>query len=806
MKKARVILTAAHCREHDVKTCSRCISDRLTGKPGIHDLQVIDSNNDSINVIVDYDPQVITLAGLEREAHCSSMTLPETIVHMVVPLDGIRSIYQSRAMENDLNELAGVSAAISYPASSLRLEFDRNRCALPEIVNRLEKRGIIARFQDAVVESHDTTPATLHVEQITDRQHKSPGLANRIFAWIRGHIAISFVAAGGLMLLAGLITNWLQLDQSVTITLLAISAACSSVETIKLAWDSLKNLRLNIDMLMFAAAAGACLIGHYEEAALLLFLFGLGTAGEHLALSRARHAITTLSQMTPQYAQRLDHNQRELAVHVNELAVDDRIIIKPFDRIPVDGLIRDGESGIDESAITGEATPVDKSVDQPVFAGSINGQGRLIVQVTRLARDSTINRIIKMVEEAQTTKSPTQLFTDRVEQWYVPIVFAATILLFALPPIMMNQAWSLWFYRAMAFLTAASPCALAIGTPSAMLCGISHAAGAGVLIKGGLHLEAIGQIDTIAFDKTGTLTTGKPLVLDIIATGNQSNLNILQLAASLERHSNHPIAQAIVRESRSKNIEMLDIDDVSQIAGIGCRGRYNHTTLQVGQVGLIHELPGEKLEQQYRRRIDELAGQGKTIVVVAQNNNIIGLIALADHPRPNALSTLQQIRKLGVRRTIMLTGDHQPAAAYIARQTGVDDYHADLMPEDKLALVRQLVDQGNHIAMVGDGVNDGPALAAADIGIAMGETGNSVAMETADIILMGNRLEQLPQTITLSRKAHHIIMQNLVIAIGTIAVVAPLAAAGFANLALAVTLHEGSTILVVLNALRLLRK
>jgi Cd2+/Zn2+-exporting ATPase len=545
---------------------------------------------------------------------------------------------------------------------------------------------------------------------------------------------------------------------------------------------------------MFAAAFGAAAIGHPEEGALLLVLFAFGGAGEAMAMDRARNAIEKLTKLAPETATMRDETGNERLVPVAALKPGDRILIRPFDRVSADGAVEEGESAIDQSPITGESVPIEKSPGESVFAGTINGQGLLVVRVTRTSAESTLSKIIRLVHEAQASKSPTQLFTDKVEKRYVPLVLIATALLIVVPPLVQGGNLSAWFYRAMAFLTAASPCALAIGTPAAVLCGIARAAQIGVLVKGGAHLETLGRVKTVALDKTGTLTRGRPEVTAIVPLDSVDESELLRLAASVEQVSTHPLAAAIVAEAKHREVRLPDATDVQQIAGKGIMGMVEGRRVEIGR--LTSDRPSSQLA--------ELLDAGNTVVQVTIDNRVAGAIALADRPRDNAIDALQRLQRIGVRRRIMLTGDNRNVANAIAAKLGVDEVHAELMPQDKLRIVIELREKYGSIAMIGDGVNDAPALAAADVGIAMGGAGTDVALETADVALMADDLGKLPDAIALSRFARRIITQNLAIALGVIAVLAPLSALGFTYLGVAVLFHEGSTVVVVLNSMRIL--
>lgn len=812
--------------------CEHCACEKLSRQPGVRDVRLSQDDGHAVAEF-EYDPHQANIGQLRRTLRCMDgmvgVDLPENIRCMVVPVEGLWSSRDEHSLENALNRLPGVMATVCYAASVMHLEFDQAQCPLVDILNTAADMGFTLRFDLADRTSGCATtaaPAPSEIAQpIPAPATREPAPASTAHAapahepsagWIgflKSHRDLSAVLLGGALLLAGFLVHVLLIPASETfqwsfwqvirLALLGASVVLTSRETFPEALGILRRFRLDVDVLMFAAAIGAASLLKFEEGAFLLFLFGLGAAGEHLALSRARDAINALSRVAPETACRLNPDGSELEIPIGQVIAGDKLIIRPFDRLPVDGTVDSGASAIDQSPITGESVPVEKTVGSEVFAGTINGQGRLIVIATKLASESTLARVIRMVEEAQAAKSPTELFTERVERRYVPFVFIATSLLIVIPPLFLGN-WGIWFYRSMAFLTAASPCALAIGTPAAILCGIARAARIGVLIKGGGHLETLGRIDAIAFDKTGTLTAGKPRVTQIItldATVSQDD--VLSLAAAVESQVTHPLADAVVAECEQRNLPSLPAHDVTQTAGVGATGQVNGQTITVGKP--LEVADAANLPADLNDRIDVLRGTGQTAIGVARAGQLIGLLGVADQPRKNARSVLLQLEKLGIRYIAMLTGDHHRAAQAVADELGVKHVHADLLPADKLKLIDNIRKDLGEVAMVGDGVNDAPALARSSCGIAMGAAGADVAMETADIVLMGSELGRLPEVIGLSRFSRSIIRQNMVIALGVIGIVAPLAALGYTALGLAVLLHEGSTVVVVLNSLRLLR-
>ena len=589
--------------------------------------------------------------------------------------------------------------------------------------------------------------------------------------------------------------------------------------TLKEAIGEISHGRFEIDFLMLVAAIGAALLDKWAEGALLLFLFSLGHALEHLAMEKATKSIESLTKLSPKIALRKEGSDF-VEVDIEDLKVGDVIRVKPNSAVGADGVLINGRTSINQAPITGESIPVDKeplqdpnreftSEDQipsksRVYAGTINGDSSIEVKVIKESQDSTLNRLITMVQEAQDKKSPTQLLADNFEKYYVPAVLILIVLLnFAF--LVIDEAWQDSFYRSMAALVAASPCALAISTPSAVLSGIARAAKGGVLIKGGKPLEDLGTLRALAFDKTGTLTEGKPKLTDVVLLNGLSNDDFLRKVIALESSSNHPLARAVVRDGRERMHELNGIPEATNseaIQGKGIQGEVNGYQLKIGNLELYDDYGG--VPEDVQQKVKKLEREGKTVMLIQHNNEFSGILGLMDTPRSAAKSTLTKLKKIGIRKMIMLTGDNQAVADAVAGEIGLTDAYGSLLPEEKVERIKQLKLEENKIAMIGDGVNDAPAMANSTVGIAMGAAGSDVALETADIALMADKLEILPFAIALSRKAQQIVKQNLWISLGVVALLLPATIFGWANIGIAVVFHEGSTIVVVLNALRLL--
>ena len=627
-----------------------------------------------------------------------------------------------------------------------------------------------------------------------------------------------FAATSGGLLLIGWLLSFSGLTSWGPWILYVAAYFFGGYFTVREAIENVRAGRFEIDSLMLIAAVGAATLGEWSEGALLLFLFSLGHSLEHYAMGRAKRAIEALAELSPQSAIVRRDGQTE-EVRVEQLRVGDIVVVKPNERLPADGFVVKGQGSINQAPITGESVPVDKrAVDDAqqaaakpeqlepqyrAFAGTINGSGALEIQVTRLASESTLARVVQMVNEAEVQKSPTQRFTDKFERWFVPGAIAFVfVLLFAWTVI--DEPFSASFYRAMAVLVAASPCALAISTPSAVLSGIARAARGGVLIKGGGPLENLGTLGSIAFDKTGTLTEGKPRLTDVVTFVNVAENELLKIAIAIERLSDHPLAAAVVRDGneRLKNDSIAEAHDVQSITGRGVKATVDGQQVYIGSESLFAVVDGPRMPDALRESVQKLKSSGRTTMIVRRGDTYLGVLGLMDTPREAANSVIARFRQLGMQRIIMLSGDSQQVATAVAKSVGIDEAIGDLMPEQKVTAIRKLSDAGG-VAMVGDGVNDAPAMANATVGIAMGAAGSDVALETADVALMADDLSHLPFAVGLSRQTSRIIRQNLWFSLGMVVFLVPATIFGL-QMGAAVVFHEGSTLLVVFNALRLL--
>ncbi|MCX6647808.1 MAG: cation-translocating P-type ATPase [Candidatus Bathyarchaeota archaeon] len=609
-----------------------------------------------------------------------------------------------------------------------------------------------------------------------------------------GEGSVRGLVFSGAALLVGLALSYIQgrtlLSDAVLLAAMLVSGYAIAVSGVK----ALLHRRVTIDLLLTVAAVGATAIGHIEEGAAVVLLFSIAERLEDYAGDRARHAIEELMELRPEVAV-VRRGGSEVEVHVGEVMPGEVFVLRPGDRVPLDGEVVEGESGVDQSAITGESVPAAKGVGEDVYAGTMNVDGFLAVRATSMAEESTLARILHMVEEAEESKSPTETFVDRFSRWYTPAVIVAAVIVAVVPPLFLGQPLVEWVYRSLVMLVVACPCALAISTPVAMVSAIASASRNGVLIKGSIHIEQLAKAKVIAFDKTGTLTRGELEVSDI--RGEEPD-EVLRCAASLEARSEHPIGQAIVERARVAGVVDDEPTGFKMYPGRGVQARLGESTVCVGNPRLLAELGIENSTH------IAPGDTGKTVILVAKDGAVIGSLTLTDKVRPESSAAVAALRARGL-RVEMLTGDNEETAREMAGRVGVDGYRAGLLPEEKVSAVESLRGLGG-VVMVGDGVNDAPALAKADVGIAMGAMGSDVALETADIALMQDRLDRVPYAVDLSRATMRRIRENITLSLVVKLGVALLALFGFVSLWVAVAVGDmGLSLAVILNALRLSR-
>jgi Cd2+/Zn2+-exporting ATPase len=572
--------------------------------------------------------------------------------------------------------------------------------------------------------------------------------------------------------------------------------------TARKAWTALRVGSLDINVLMIIAVAGAAVLGQWSEAATVVFLFGFAQALETRTMDRARHAIRSLIDLAPADALVRDA-AGERRVSLEKIAIGAVIVVRPGDKVPLDGEVVAGRSAVNQAPITGESLPVEKAAGDAVFAGTINGRGALEVRVTRLQRDTTLARIIHLVERAQAQRAPAQTLVERFARVYTPAVIALAAAVAVVPPLVLGASWHAWVYRALVLLVVSCPCALVISTPVSIVAALAAAARRGVLIKGGVHLENASKVRCVAFDKTGTLTRGTPEIVEVVALDGTGAADIVSLAASIEQRSTHPIAQAILDYASGASVHAAPGDAVSAIPGRGAEGTVGGRHVLLGN----HRLFDERglCTAPVHDRVLAIDATGKTVVIVACDERAIGIIVVADRARESGKDAVDLLRSQGIARIVMLTGDGAGTARAMAAELGVDEVRAELLPEDKVAAIEELRREHGSVAMVGDGVNDAPALALADVGIAMGAAGSDAALETADVALMADELLRIPFMFRLSRATVRNIRTNLAISIELKAAFVAAAVGGVATLWMAVLADTGASIIVIANALRLLR-
>ena len=776
--------------------CVHWLSEALNNQKGIEEAHIIRENG-TAELCLHYDPTLISLTRVQHLAEKAGAELSDRYRHEQIPFGGLDAADAATSLTQQLAHMPGMlHANANYAAGLVFVAYDSTILQRPAIEQAIRSMG--ARLSTPI----PLEKTTVHEEH--DHGHDHGSAPAFLPHWLQERWTLALVAIAGVFLAIGWIgETFLGLPAQIALLFYILAYVAGGWDVATHAIPGLLRGRFDTDVLMLAAAVGAALLGEWAEGAFLLFLFSLGHAGEHYALDRARNAVNALGALMPKTAHVRRGGQVEEA-DVASLAVDDVVVVRPGDRIPVDGDVAAGSSTVDQAAVTGESVPVGKQVDDEVFAGTVNQENALDVRVTRVAADNTLARIMRMVQEAQSQQSPTQQFTEQFTRWFVPAVLVLVALVIVIPPLANLMPLSESFYRGMLLLVAASPCALAIGTPAAVLAGIAQAARHGVLIKGGVHLENLGRVQVMAFDKTGTLTEGRFAVTDIVPLGDADEEQVLRLAGAVERQSNHPLAQAVVRAVEERGLQAPAAENVQNTAGRGLQGSVEGKIVRVGSRAFFDGADGAKVEASVSAKIDEYERQGKSTMLVAIDGRLVGLLALADQLRPGVAGVLKELADLGVRKLVMLTGDNPQAAERIGAEAGVTDVRAGLLPQDKLTAIQELAREHERLAMTGDGINDAPALATATVGIAMGGAGTAVALETADVALMADDLRKLPFAVGLSRASRRIIVQNVVIALGVIVLLILTSVLGVVQLSGAVIFHEGSTILVVLNALRLL--
>ncbi|MCB0086959.1 MAG: heavy metal translocating P-type ATPase [Caldilineaceae bacterium] len=782
--------------ENEGDNCLQLLEEMLQSRKGILRAHIKHDTNPA-QLCLHYNPNRISLVDAERMAQQAGLRFTDRYRHERLPISVMDVADAASSLADVLEKLPGMlHANVNYAAGLAFVAYD----------NQILERRTIDQAIQSMGYKVVTAPKRASEEEFDKHAGHDHGSApNFLPYWLQESWTLILVGLAGLLFLVGWIgETFAGMAPTIALLFYILAYVAGGYDISTHALPGLLKGKFDTDVLMLAAAAGAAILGEWAEGAFLLFLFALGHAGEHYALDRARNAVNALGELMPQTA-RVKRGVQIVEEAVESLQVDDVVVVRPGDRLPVDGMVVSGSSAIDQSAITGESAPLQKGIGDEVFAGTINQEAALEVQVTKLAKDNTLSRVMHMVAEAQSQQSPTQQLTQRFTTWFVPTVLAFVALIIVVPPLIGWLPLADSFYRAMLLLVAASPCALALGTPAAVLTGIAQAARNGVLIKGGVHLENLGALNVMAFDKTGTLTEGKFRVTDLVSVNGTGEEELLRITATVEQQSNHPLALAVVDAAQARGIHLLAADGLENIAGRGVRSTVNGAPVLIGSLKLFQETDGHVPDKDVVQVVERLENAGKTTMAVSHNGRFLGVLGLADTPREDVKGALQHLLDLGVKKLVMLTGDNDDVAQQIARQVGVTDVRSELLPADKLSAIKALQKEHGTVAMTGDGVNDAPALATATVGIAMGGAGTAVALETADVALMADDLGKLPFAVGLSRASRRIIQQNLAVSLGVIGLLIVTSVWGVVQLSGAVVLHEGSTLIVILNALRLLR-
>lgn len=710
-----------------------------------------------------------------KEDRVAPMVPEDETRHTVLRLSGLDCTDCAAKLARRIEGIKGVRKAdVSFGASRLMVD---HSAPLESIVRVIEQAGY--RVDSNRGQSHKSV------------RHASPDR----------RLVLTLIS--GLSLGLGFSLSLLGTPESVTVPLFAAAIVAGGLMVVRGAWQSVRVLTLDMNVLMTVAVAGAMLLGEWAEGATVVFLFAVGNALQAHTMDRTRRSIRSLMDMSPREAM-VRRSGRAAPLPVEEIVVGDIILVRPGERIAMDGVVTAGRSSVNQAPITGESLPVAKNPGHEVFAGTLNERGMLEVRVTRLAADTTLARIIHLVEEAQAKKAPAQHFVDVFARYYTPAVIVVAIGIAVLPPLVMGLPFTDWFYRALVLLVIACPCALVISTPIAIVSAIGNAARNGVLIKGGAQLEALAKVRVVALDKTGTVTTGRPAVTDVIPTGDLTGTEVLRLAATIEAWSEHPLGESIVQYAGEAGVQPLEAGDFDSFTGEGARSVVNGQIYYIGSPRLFQRL-GVSLGP-VSTDLDRLQGEGKTVVVLGTAERVLGLIAIADRARAGSHRALTELRREGIRELVLLTGDNQATAHVVGSALGIGYVEAELLPGQKLEAIKRLKQAYGPVAMVGEGVNDAPALAAADVSIAMGTTGSDTALETADIALMNDDLTKLPYTVRLSRRTLRVIKENIVFALTVKAVFIILTVMGLSTLWMAVFADTGAALIVIANSIRLLGK
>ncbi|EOP98708.1 heavy metal translocating P-type ATPase [Bacillus cereus] len=777
-------------------TCANCagkFENNVKKLPGVQDAKV-NFGASKISVYGDATIEELEKAGAfenlevapEKPRREAKQEVQEN--KNVYRVEGFTCANCAGKFENNVKQIPGVQEAkVNFGASKIAVYGNAT-------IEELEKAGA---FEDLKVTPEKSARQVSQEVKEDTKEDKMP--------FYKKHSTLLYAS---LLIAFGYLSSSVNGEENIVTTLLFLASMfIGGLSLFKVGLQNLLRFEFDMKTLMTVAVIGGAIIGEWAEVSIVVILFAISEALERFSMDRARQSIRSLMDIAPKEAL-VRRNGQEIMIHVDDITVGDIMIVKPGQKIAMDGVVVSGYSAVNQAAITGESVPVEKTVDDEVFAGTLNEEGLLEVKITKLVEDTTISKIIHLVEEAQGERAPSQAFVDKFAKYYTPIIMIIAALVAIVPPLFFDASWETWVYQGLAVLVVGCPCALVISTPISIVSAIGNAAKKGVLVKGGVYLEEMGALKAIAFDKTGTLTKGVPVVTDFNVLNKQVNdKELLSIITALEYRSQHPLASAIMKKAEEENITYSDVqvENFSSITGKGIKGIVNGTTYYIGSPKLFKELLTTDFDKDLEQNVTTLQNQGKTAMIIGTEKEILAVIAVADEVRESSKEIIQKLHQLGIKKTIMLTGDNKGTANAIGGQVGVSDIEAELMPQDKLDFIKQLRSEYGNVAMVGDGVNDAPALAASTVGIAMGGAGTDTALETADVALMGDDLRKLPFTIKLSRKTLNIIKANIIFAIAIKSIALLLVIPGWLTLWIAILSDMGATLLVALNGLRLMR-
>lgn len=829
----------------DCAACAERLRRRLGALDGIAEADLDEAGR---RLTVTYDPSVLPFPVLAARVKEAGLAVQQRYRHTTLRLEGLDCPECAGAVDHSVSHVPGVlRASANFAAASLYVEYDGDATDLQRIADAVSRTGYRAIIPGAtsgvVVVRVAEMDCGEEVKAIEGRLRAMSGVGSwqinllertvriqidpsvldsdailgairslgmtpelteravRAVAWRRDPLFLSTVVSG-VFLGAALLADWFSVPSVLDHGLHGMALAAGGWMAAKKAVRAALARRLDMNVLMTVAVLGAIAIGQWDEAASVAFLFALAQLLETYSLDRARQAVRRLLAVVPPEAS-VRRDGQEVRVPVAAVALGETIVVRPGERVPLDGIVRAGSSALNQAPITGESMPVEKVPGSQVFAGAINGEGALEVEVTHRAQETMLARIIALVEQAQAQKAPTQTFVERFAAIYTPAVIAGAALIAVLPPLLMAEAAWPWVYRALVLLVISCPCALVISTPVAIVCGLARAARAGILIKGGRVLEALGGLAALAFDKTGTLTKGQPIVVAVRNLDHLDVRGVLRLAAAVEARSEHPLAAAVLRAAREQGISWPAATDYRAVPGRGAQARLDGVTYHVGSHRYMEDLG--VCTAALEAALGELEGRGQTPVVLSDGSRALGLVGVADQLRVGASESLAALRGLGIRPLMVLTGDTARTAAAVGQQAGADEVRAQLLPEEKVRVIQDLARRHGSVGMVGDGINDAPALAAATVGIAMGAAGTDAAVETADVALVRDDLRQLPVAVRLGRRTLRIIRFNIFLSLATKAVFVALTMLGSATLWMAVLADMGTSLAVIVNGMRLLR-